>query len=276
MSRSVLRQFLLATALIVLYVLVGQYHYMTAHPQFAERAGGMAQAFLVNIPHAILFALPIAVGVSLSLLPNAPGAFRQGMLVAGSVTAFLVVNDLAGRGFWDAIERRQFGAADFEARPRRFNDTTSALGGALAHALGRVRPEDLQPWPPHESTDTTAFRPIRDAATIVRLSAVMKYQQVLEMLIPMLVAGVIVGLGIWLRRIATFRTPRDERLLRLGLGWLLSLVLGFGLAMSGGGLYTLSSPRSSMLWMLVPYIVVGVPAFMGWRAARRLDTLAAE
>lgn len=273
MSRIVVRQFLLVIALFVLYWMITSYHYVSAHPHFAERAGGLLPSLLYGIPKAILFALPIATGVSLSLLPDGRGAFRAALLVAGGVTALLVLNDLLARPFWDAVEHREMGTDDTDTRPPRFDDTTSALGGSLAHLLGRVRPEDLQPWPPPPSSSTVVAR-ITDPVVIIRLSAVQKYSRALELFVPLLLGGLVAGLGTWLRRVATFRTPRDERVLRLVLGWLLTLVVVYGLGVDGGSMYTLTSPRASLGWMLLPYLFAAIPAAIGWRALHRLDQLA--
>ncbi|MEO6067006.1 MAG: hypothetical protein ABIQ41_03355 [Gemmatimonadales bacterium] len=272
MSRPVLRQFFLAIALIVLYQLIASYHAFAAHPQFAERAGGLGTALLLDIPHAVLFALPIAAGVALALLPIGAGAFRQGIVMAGGVSALLVVNDLAGRGLWHAIEVRKYGQA---LPPERFNDSTSALGGAIAHLMGRVRAEDIQQWPPAPS-QSGGFQPITDPQVIIRMSAVMKYTEARRLFVPLIVCGLVLGLGTWLHRAATFRSPRDERVLRLALGWLLAVVTVVGLHGSGGGaLYELSSPRASIAWLFAPYLLAMVLAALGWRATRQLDSLAA-
>lgn len=272
MSKVVLRQFLLAIALVVLYYLVRSYHSYAAHPQFAERAGGLVMAFVLDLPRAVLFALPIATGVALALLPIGPGAFRQGLVLAGGVTAVLVFNDVALHDLWRAMDARSMGES-LESWPRRFNDTTSAIGGTVAHLLGRVQPGDIQHWPPAPSTNP-GLQTITDARVIVRMSAAMKYAGALDLSVPILLAGIVLGFGTWLHKVTTFRSPRDERLFRLALGWLLTLAVAVGLEPGGAAIYELSSPRASMAWLLVPYLVVGVPAILGWRAVRRLDHLA--
>lgn len=274
MSRSVLRQFLLATALIVLYRMISSMHYMTAHPQFAERGGGMARSLLLEIPGNIVFALPIAAAVALSILSIAPGAFRQGMLLAGGVTAFLVVNDIAARPMWASLQREIMGPdAINPVRSGRFDDTTSALGGSLAHLLGRVQVEDIQKWPP-DTAGRSGFRPIMDPRVIVRMSAIFKYAEACALFLPLIAAGLVLGLGVWLRRIATFRTERDERVLRLTLGWVLAVTSVLGVMMVMGGMgYELSSPRVSLIWLMIPFVVAAVPSFLGWRAIARLDRL---
>jgi hypothetical protein len=277
MSRVVWRQFGLAILVVMAYLLLGRYHEYLAHPQFAERVGGMVSGFLLDLPRGILFALPFAVGASLSLLPMRAGAFRTALWVSGGVTAALVVNDLVADDLWDAIEARSMGSVATDGYVRRFDDTTSSLGGAFAHLLGRVQPGDIQNWPPKQSSDTTMFRTVRDPNVIIRLSAVRKYGEALWMLAPLVVAGLVLGFGAWLGRVATFRAPRDERLFRLGAGWGITIVAtgAFGMQMMGS-MYTLSSPRASLAWMFLPYVVVMVPAFLGWRAVWRLDRLAGE
>lgn len=275
MPRIVLRQLFLATALIVLYAVVSNYHYMVARPHFAERAGGMLPALLWSLPGWIVFALPIATGVALSLLPDGRGAFRSALFLAGGMTVFFVFNDLAGRDLWRQLERKNFGTDTLTSPPPRFDDTTSALGGALQHVLGRVTPGDIQPWPP-KAQNSEGFAPISDGRVIVRMSAVHKYSQAMAIFLPLLLGGIVVGLGAWLRRIATFRSPRDERVLRLVLGWSVTLLVFFGLlSLTGGSVYQLSSPRASIGWMFVPYLLAAVPSFLGWRALHRREELGA-
>lgn len=273
MSRVVLRQFFLATSLVVLYILVLQFQSFVAHPGFAERSGGRTMALLLAIPNAILFAIQVAVGVSLSLVPRASGAFRTGMVIAAGVTALLVIQDIGGHDLWQALERRQMGTTAEEVLPERFDDTTSALGGSLSHLLSRVRPEDIQQWPP----DTPAhpgFQTITDPQVILRMSAVQKYSRSLSMLSPLILGGLVVGFCVWLGGIATFRSTRDERVLRLTIGWCLSVVTIYGLpSLSMSSLYTFSSPRLSLGWMIGPYLAALVPAALGWRALWRLDRL---
>lgn len=275
MSKVVIRQFVLATALVVLYHLLTTYHAFTAHPHFAERAGGLFPALMWQIPWMLRLAVVLAVGVALSLLPDRRGAFRQAILVAGGVSALLILNDLFARNLWQEIGRRQFGTDAAEGPPARFNDTTSALGGTMAHLLGRVRAEDLQPWPPPASS-VSALQTIRDPEVIVRMSAVQKYRESLWLAIPLILGGLVVGACTWLRRAATFHRERDERLFRLLLGWVFAFGVVFALSNAlGGSLYTLSSPRASLGWLVLPYLVATVPAWFGWRALYRSDQLAA-
>ena len=275
MSRSVLRQFFLATALIVLYATLTSMRYMTARPHFAERSGGVARTLLLQIPGEIIFALPVAAAVALAVLRLAPGAFRQSILLVGTVTALLVVNDLAARPLWTALDRELMGTdTGTSVRSGRFDDATSALGGSLAHLLGKVQVEDIQRWPP-DTAGRSGFRPITDPRVIVRMSAFAKYADASRLLfLPFLASGLVLGLGVWLRRVATFRSERDERLFRLVLGWVLAIagVLGTHVVQRGMA-YELSSPESSLLWILAPVIVLGIPSALGWRAVRRLDRL---
>ena len=274
MSKVVIRQFFLATALIALYWTLSSWGYMAAHPHFAERAGGLGRALLLGLPGKVFSALPIAVGVAMALVPIAPGAFRQGMLLAGTVTALFVISDLAARPFWAALDRAEMGADGVNpARVDRFDDTTGVLGGSLAHLLGRVRAEDIQKWPP-DTAKNAGFSPITDPNVIIRISAISKYRQALDLLVTFIVSGLVLGLGAWLRRIATFRSERDERVLRLTLAWVLAIGCVLAPPMVLGGMYyTFSSPRVSLLWLVTPTIVLGMPSFLGWRAVYRLDRL---
>lgn len=277
MSRVVLRQFGLAVAIVIAYVLLMSTRSFLAHPEYAERAGGFWTALALAIPNAVLFGAQMAVGVSLSLLPIRAGAFRTALWVGGGVTAALVVNDLVARDFWNAIEARSMGSEVGEGYVPRFDDTTSTLGGTLAHLMGKVRPEDIQPWPPNDGSDSRMFATIRDPKVILRVSAVQKYATALTMLIPAIAAGLVLGLGAWLSRVASFRASRDERLLRLGAGWVISILSMYGLTqLAMGSLYELSSPSGSLAWMAAPYLLAMIPAFLGWRAVWRLDRLAGE
>lgn len=278
MSKVVLRQFLLAIALVVLYRTVTSYHAYAAHPQFADRMGGLWVALLFQVPWSILGAAPIAVGAALSLLPDARGAFRQGVIIAAGVTALLVLNDLMAGGFWRELQRREIGDPAVGGPPARFDDTTSALGGAVLHLLGRVQAGDIEAWPPPpptSSSDPHVVSVIRDPEVIIRMSAVQKYRGALHLFIPLFVGGLVVGVGTWLRRVATFRSERDERLFRLALGWVLGLGVVYGLLAPGSGsLYTLTSPRASLAWLALPYLVAAIPATLGWRALLQRDDLA--
>lgn len=276
MSRIVLRQFLLATALIALYWTLSSWGYMTAHPHFAERSGGVVRTLLLGLPKTIFSALPIAAAVAMALVPIAPGAFRQGMLLAGTVTALFVVSDLVARPLWNALDRAEMGTDNFDSpRANRFDDTTGALGGTVAHLLGRVRAEDIQRWPP-DTTKSSGYTPITDPRVIIRISAISKYRLALELLDTLIASGLVLGLGIWLRRIATFRSDRDERVLRLTLGWVLAIACILAPPMLLGGMYyTFSSPNVSLLWLAAPTVVLGIPSLLGWRAAYRLDRLGA-
>ena len=278
MSKVVIRQFVLAIALVVLYRTVTMYHAYAAHPQFADRMGGLGIALLFQVPWSILAALPIAVGVALSLLPDGRGAFRQGMLIAGGVTALLVLNDLVARDFWQGLGRREMGDRADAGPPARFDDTTSALHGAVLHLLGRVQAGDIEAWPPPAPTSVGApgmFSAIQDPEVIVRMSAVLKYREALHLFIPLFVGGLVVGAGTWVRRVATFHAQRDERLFRLALGWVLGLGVVYGLlALGSGSIYTLTSPKASLAWLAVPYLVAAIPATLGWWALRQRDDLA--
>lgn len=271
MSKIVLRQFVLASALFVLFELLQSYHSFAAHPSFADRAGGLGIALLLGVPRYILYSLTIATGVALALQPIAPGAFRQGFTLAAAVTLILVANDIALRGFWREMDARAMGESA-ASWPNRFDDSTSALGGAVAHLLGRVHPEDIQKWPPTPDT-TGRFATIIDGRVIVRMSAAVKYSEAMLLLMPFALAGLVLGFATWLHRAATFRNIRDERLLRLALGWLLTLVVVYGVGFRATSVYDLSSPRASMGWLFVPYVVIAIPALLGWRAVRRLDHL---
>lgn len=276
MGRVVWRQFLLACAIVALYYTISQYHSELAHSSTSYGQGEIFVSLLWQLPRRILWSLAFGVGVALSLLPNAAGAFRVAAIMVGVVTGVLVVDDLAGKPVWEVIDSRGMGMAADDGRPLRFNDTTTAIGGTIAHLLGRVRPQDIQPWPPRPST-SDGFKTIDDPVRIIRISAVPKYSAVLGMLKPWLVAGIVAGLGVWLQRIATFKSVRDERLLRLVLGWFVTIVVVVGVGSQRvNSLYILSSPSVSLAWMLVPYLIAAVPAFLGWRALWRLDRLAGE
>ena len=199
------------------------------------------------------------------------------MLVAASVTLFGIGNDLFLRPIWEALEAPGYQMpTDSPRLPPRFGDTTGVLGGTIAHLLGRVGPEDLQPWPP-PANETPGFQRVRDPRVIVRSSAISKYHAALDLLSPMILCGLVLGLGAWVTRIATFRSARDEKVARLLLGWGLVISVYFWIQMTQRSMwYSLSSPRVWIGLIMVPVIVAAIPAFLGWRAAWRLDRLGAE
>jgi hypothetical protein len=279
MSRVVWRQFLLAIAVIVLYQMLWSIQGYQNQRWLQESFGSLPLATLKWIPRSILFALPFAPGVALALLPIRPGAFRQAFLLVGGVTAFLVFNDLALSPAWKAYDAATTVPDSASAvRPLRFADTTGAITASLAHLRGKVKPEDIQKWPPDTSGGRNpGFEVVRSGARVVRMSAAMSFNQFTDLLMPFLGAGLVLGIGAWLRNAVTFRRPRDEAIFRLLSAWVIvPAAIMFVMGNQRGMWYDLSSESVWMVWLFVPPLCGLIPAFLGWRAVWRLDRLGAE
>lgn len=278
MSRVVWRQFLLAILLIVAYQMLWSIQSYHGTTWLQKAYGPLPIAMLKWLPRSILFSLPFAAGIALALLPIRAGAYRQALLLVGGVTAFLVVDDLALRPVWREYDRVTMtpDPAD-SARVLRFSDTTGAITGTWAHLRGKVQPGDIQRWPPEPSRNEQGLVRIDDGSRVVRLSAAITYNQLTNLLLPFIGAGLVLGLGAWLRRAVTFRRPRDESLFRLVSAWILvPACIMFLMMMQRGMWYDLKSEQVWLIWLFVPVICGMIPAFLGWRAVWRLDRLAGE
>lgn len=276
MPRIVVRQFILAAALVTIYgLLIRAQGYWSWHGE--RQFGPLPLALLTWLPDVLMESLPIATAVSLALLPIRAGAFRTAAILVGAVTLFLVLNDTVLHEGWRRYHIWTARADSNEmARPVRFGDTTGVIGGAVAHLLGKVRPEDIQPWPPKRSADTTRFAPISDGREVVALSAALKFAQLTFFFLPFIGSGVVLGLGAWLRSAVTFRSARDERVFRLVAGWVLALGVSIFLVRIRQWMYgNTLSPTSWLAWYVAPLLVVGIPALVGWHSVRRLDSIGA-
>lgn len=275
MSRIVLRQFLLAIALLTIYQLFRSTQSYGSIEFLARRYGPLPIALLTWLPRIVLAMLPFAAGISLALLPMQAGAFRQAAILVGGITAVLLFNDVALHNAWEAYDRATTRMAPEEVgEPHRFSDTMSVLGGTWAHLRGQVHAGDIQSWPP-DTTKPGGLEMIRSEEHIIRISAIMFYERCLQFLFPFIGAGLVLGLGAWLRRATTFHSSRDERIFRLVSAWVLvPAAIMFVSGIQNTMLFEISHPGRWMGWIAVPIVLALIPAALGWRAVRRLDHLA--
>lgn len=278
MSRSVLRQFLLATLLVATYWLLRYTQSYHSLHMMAARYGPLPIAMLKWLPDILLSSLTISAAVAVGLVPMGAGAFRQGALLVGGVTlCFVLVDTVLGPAKRSFDRWATSGDSAWAAQPQHFADTTGTLGGVIALLAGKVRPEDAQAWPPRADTDRSQFIPIEDGREAVLIVAALKFSALTIFFLPALGAGLVLGLGAWLRRAVTFRTPRDERIFRLISAWFVVLGANIFLLHARASLYPdAGSALAWITWYILPLLIVGFPAAMGWRAAYRLDRLGAE
>jgi hypothetical protein len=284
MSRVVWRQFAVALFSIVAFFALMRLRGHQASTNWADLHGGIGHLLLLDLPGWIVMALPLATGVAVALVPLRAGAFPVAIRMLGVVFAVLLVYDLFGV----PREGRAYRAAytpEYAATlpPLRLDDTAGALQRTVAHLRGVVQPGDLTRWPPTRDSSATsgvpagAFAPITDGAKFVRRDRVMAFQGVLDLASPFLLMGLVLGFGAWVHRIATFRSERDERLLRLVVAWVIVIGVTLFVAMIWrSSMFDISMRGQWMGWVVVPYLLVAIPAFLGWRAVWRLDRLAGE
>jgi hypothetical protein len=274
MPRIVVRQFLLAVALLTIYQLFRSVQSYGTLDFLAHRYGPLPVALLTWLPRIIIYTLPFAAGIALALLPMQAGAFRHAAWLVGGVTGFLLFNDVALHRAWEAYDRATIRPDSIvDPQLHRFNDTMSVVGGTWAHLRGRVRPNDIQAWPP-TSGGSAVTTTIEDDRHVVRISAALFYERCSQFLFPFIGAGLVLGLGAWLRRAVTFRSLRDERIFRLVSAWILvPAVVMFISSIQNEILFSVSHPGQWIGWLVVPVMVALIPAWVGWRAVHRLDGL---
>jgi hypothetical protein len=283
MARIVWRQFAVALLAIVAFGVLLRLQAHMGSTRWADMHGGLWSLILLDLPRWIQNALPLAAGVAMALLPLKAGGFPVAVRVSAIVLVALVLYDIAVAPSVNRAYRAAYAPpAGDQVPPLRLDDTAGVLQRAVAHARGIVRPEDLTKWPPtvdsqSSSAPARGLIPITDGAKIVRRDLVSVVGGLGEFLDTLLLTGLVLGFGAWLQRIASFRQERDERLLRLVVAW--GTVIGVPLFLGvlfQGAMFDVAMRSGWMGWLLLPRLLVAVPAFLGWQALWRLDRLAGE
>jgi hypothetical protein len=237
--------------------------------------GGVGYALLLDLPGIVIGTIPLAVGVGLAVIELRRGALRTAgaLLLLALVT--MVVYDVWGQPRMRAVERHAERSRPrwpllADSSPPRLRDTTGTLQRALAFAAGRVRVQDLQPWPPPPEDKFPGFSRVRDARIILRIESTRTATQLIQFVLPALLAGLVLGMGSWLTTRVTFRSPRDGRILRVVSAWIVVMATsGVIYAWANDMNFGVEARHLSFAWLFVPIVPAALLSALGWRSASR-------
>jgi len=278
MQRVVLRHFTLVFLTLTAYFAVSSCFGLATTPHRPEIVEwrGMLLALGLRFPSLLLEAAAMAAAIAVALLAFRPGAMRTALAILGGVMAVQVGYDLVGLPALNRFEHIVASQAPvWPIRPDSsaltINDTLGTIQRLAAFAAGRVRPQDVQPnWPPKVDSSNRAFSPITDAREILRIHTVHAVQRSFEFFLPFITMGLVMGLGSWLKRHATFRPRHDGLVVRIAAAWLLPYVVTAYIGMWGQNVsFSIGARGQSLAWLFLPLIPALVVATLGWRSAAR-------
>lgn len=245
----------------VLVVLAGALEVFTLHSA-GDLSGSSLKAFLPGYYYGVL---PVIAAVSVGMLAFDSSVTRQALILAAVTTVVMVGLDLIPPTltlteaqqvvFQGDSFRRQSIASELHGG-NAFRTLLSLVRGDLASAG-----EKLTQYPPDHP----------------RLLVAMALSAGGYVTLPAILMGVVLGVQAWVARNVTFRRPVDERVARVMIAWVLA---PFGFYLVTTWLRRIHVQvlfgSSGLAAMLVPYVVLGLIAAVGWvtawRASRWIST----
>ena len=222
---------------------------------------GLLERLLLGIkmlPYSIYPTLPILVGLSVGMPRARGGLTRHAAAMALLVTGVMLMIDLTAP----------------PTSRLSLNRATVGQGGAVtATRVVRLGPVNAVPT----LISTLAERgPAIDEvlshypADHPRVRIAFSVNRAMLMSLPIVLAGMVLGMGAWMSGRVSFREERDERIARLVLVWLVVpatywVILSFAEDALASVLYS----GDSFVVLMVPYLPAFVLCALGWRSSRR-------
>lgn len=213
---------------------------------------------LYETPTFLFGIFPVIAAISAGLSFLRRNAIRSAVWMSLAVSLGLVSLDLAGtpRAAWTPGTVASAGGQLVPTGPALDFEGVGAINTAWRVARGEmtVPAERLRSYP--------AGHP--------RVVATIAIKKGGFFLLPLLLAGVALGVQTWVLAHVVFPRSSDERVARVVLSWLVAPVCFAVLLNWTDRLYASTLFVSGSMWaLLVPYLPLGVIGLLGWRAAFR-------
>ncbi len=210
------------------------------------------------LPSSIFPILPILVGLSVGMPRVRAGLTRHAAAMALLVTGVMLL-------------------IDFTAPPASqlsLNSATVAAGGAVtANRIVRHGPVNAIP---------TLISTIGESSTAIdevmsqyppdhpRVRLALSVNHAMLMTLPIVLAGIVLGMGAWMSGRVSFRQNRDEQIARLALVWLVVPAAYWVIQVfAEDALASVLVSGDSFLVLIVPYVPAFVLCALGWHGSRR-------
>lgn len=210
------------------------------------------------LPSSIYPILPILVGLSVGMPRVRAGLTRHAAAMALLVTGVMLL-------------------IDFTAPPASqlsLNSATVAAGGAVtANRIVRHGPVNAIP---------TLISTIGESSTAIdevlsqyppdhpRVRVALSVNHAMLMTLPIVLAGIVLGMGAWVSGRVSFRQDRDERIARLALVWLVVPAAYWVVQVfAEDALASVLVSGDSFLMLIVPWLPALVLCALGWHSSRR-------
>ncbi len=212
------------------------------------------------LPSSIYPILPILVGLSVGMPRVRAGLTRHAAAMALLVTGVMLL-------------------IDFTAPPAShlsLNSVTVAAGGAVtANRIVRHGPVNAIP---------TLISTIGESSTAIdevmrqyppdhpRVRLALSVNHAMLMTLPIVLAGIVLGMGAWMSGRVSFRQNRDERIARLALVWLVVPAAYWVIQVfAEDALASVLVSGDSFFMLIVPWLPALVLCALGWNGSRRED-----
>ncbi len=210
------------------------------------------------LPSSIYPFLPILVGLSVGMPRVRRGLTRHAATMALLVTATMLLMDLTAP----------------PASQLSLNRTTVGQSGTVtATRLLHLGPVNAIP---------TLISTIGESGTAIdevlsnyppdhpRLRMALSVNRAMLMTLPIVLAGIVLGMGAWMSGRVSFRQDRDERIARLALVWLVVPMAYWVVQVFAEDAFaSVLVSGDSFLVLIVPYVPAFVLCALGWHSSRR-------